>query len=243
MREEGRSPRRAVDRSRRSGVQVLAGGLAASCLIHAVLLAVVAFPRPDLRARASAFRGFRYVFLPPSVEVPPSPEPIERPPDPEIVAVRVEEPVRPEGEEAAGTTPDPIPEPPRVQVTTASDRPSLIPHDVAPMLEGAEHFRRRLERSYPIRLREEGVEGVVELRFFVDVRGRVSDVAVAESSGHPQLDRAAREVADEMQFLPALNRDRAVGVWVSQKICFVTVDNLRERPSLAECGRRLARGS
>jgi TonB family protein len=84
-------------------------------------------------------------------------------------------------------------------------------------------------------LRDRGVGGVVVLEFFVSPRGDVSRVEVAESSGHGVLDRVAERMASEMRFLPALNRDRAVGVWVSQRICFVTVDDRRENPSPAEC--------
>ncbi|MFB6241128.1 MAG: TonB family protein [Gemmatimonadota bacterium] len=43
---------------------------------------------------------------------------------------------------------------------------------------------------------------------------------VQQSSGYPALDRAAKEVAAEMRFSPAMNRDRKTAVWVQQAIEF-----------------------
>jgi TonB family protein len=56
---------------------------------------------------------------------------------------------------------------------------------------------------------------------FIDVHGRVGLVRVEESSGFPRMDDAARQLADRMEFLPALMRDQLVGVWVRQRICFL----------------------
>ena len=238
MSTEGRRPG-----EREAGYgRLLALGLLLSGLLHAALFALVAFPRPVLPDADRRPDTFQRLVMPPSVEVPPAPGRVERPPEPVVREVSVREPVRPAGDTARLEVDVRLPDPPRVTATFVDGRPVVIPHDVKPLLEGRSHFRRRLERAYPARLRERGVEGVVRLRFYVDARGRVSRVRVSESSGHGGLDRAAREVADEMQFLPALNRDRAVGVWVSQKICFVTVDRRDEVRTVPECERRVVRG-
>lgn len=215
-------------------------GLAASALLHAALFAAVAFPRPELPVRPAGSWELHHVSLPPSVDVPEAPAPVERPDPPVAGAVEVQGAAALAGDPERAAAAAPVPEPPRVAPTSVAGRPALVPHDVAPLLEGRDRFRRRLARAYPDRLRRRGVEGVVELRFFVDARGDVSGVRVERSSGHPDLDRAARRMADRLEFLPALNRDRAVGVWVSQRICFLMVERGEEEPTPADCRRRVA---
>ena len=50
--------------------------------------------------------------------------------------------------------------------------------------------------------------------------GRVGKALISSSSGHTQLDQAALEVARVYRFEPAMNRDRAVPVWVVFPITF-----------------------
>lgn len=235
--------KRSYDVRSRSARSALGAGLLLSLLIHAGLLAVVSFPRPDDAVAASrAGWEFRHLELPPRLEVPEAPGRIDRPPPPSTSGVDIDEPSAIDGGRLSAVVAAPFPEPPRVRATLPTERPALVPHDVAPLHEAPGLFRRRLERFYPYRLRKRGVEGTVELRFFVDARGEVSRVEVAESSGHRSLDRAARRVADEMRFLPALNRDRAVGVWVTQRICFLVREHREEVPTAAECEARVAVG-
>lgn len=236
---DGTAPRRGEDRTRagRSDGQPLRIGLAVSILVHAALLVFVAFPRPDAAIGSGDEWQLRQVEVPPAVEIPPAPEAIRRPSPPEIASVQVAEPVS-AGSPAVEPPPaTATPEPPRVTAASMENRPAVAPPEVAPALEARDHFRRRLELSYPRMLRDRGIGGVVRLQFFVDDRGDVSRVEITESSGHGSLDRLARRLVGEMTFLPALNRDRAVGVWVSQRICFATVEPGREAPDLAECER------
>lgn len=222
--------------------RALAVGLSLSALIHAALLGFVALPGSGLPWDGGDEWELLEVEIPPRVEIPPAPETYPRPSPPEIVAVKLAEFEGPAAGPVRRGGVAPLPEPARVTTARPEERPALAPPEVAPTLEAPEHFRRRLERSYPRLLRDRGVGGVVRLQFFVDPRGDVSRVEVAESSGHETLDRVARRMAGEMRFLPALNRDRAVGVWVSQKICFVTVAARGEEPGFAECEHRVALG-
>lgn len=228
--------------ARRSHRRALRIGLSLSVLIHAALLAFVAFPGSGLPWNGGGDWQLLEVEMPPRVEIPPAPETFPRPSPPEVVAVELARLEGPASEPVRRGGVAPLPEPARVTTTSPEERPALAPPEIAPSLEAPEHFRRRLERSYPRLLRDRGVGGVVRLQFFVDPRGDVSRVQVAESSGHATLDRVASRMAGEMQFLPALNRDRAVGVWVSQKICFVTVASRGEEPAFAECEHRVALG-
>ncbi len=58
--------------------------------------------------------------------------------------------------------------------------------------------------------------------FWIDENGRVVRTEVRESSGHRTMDEAALQVADIMQFSPALNRDERVAVVVSMPIAFTS---------------------
>lgn len=233
------------ERRRRSGRRswraALGIGLFASALVHAALVAFVVFPRPETWIASDADWRLRQVEMPPEVEIPPPPETFPRPAEPELTVVEVTELPSPADGAPEPSVETPVPEPPRVSAAL-DDRPAVAPPEVAPSLEAPEHFRRRLKARYPRMLRDRGVGGVVRLVFFVDPAGEVTRVEVAGSSGHRVLDRVASQLAAEMQFLPALNRDRAVGVWVSQRICFMTVERPDENPSLEECEQRVTLG-
>lgn len=63
---------------------------------------------------------------------------------------------------------------------------------------------------YPDAARRQRAEGRVTLQLNVRADGRIAAVAVLESSGHPVLDRAARDVAWRWRLLPAQRDGRAV---------------------------------
>ena len=67
-----------------------------------------------------------------------------------------------------------------------------------------EEIRRRLQAAlvYPPIARRIGLEGTAWLRFEIDREGAARDVAVARSSGHAVLDRAARQTVDRAGRLP-----------------------------------------
>lgn len=225
-------------------VRGLGAGLLLSALVHAAAALLVAFPRPATGPAAQSGRSVLRLEAPPTVEVPAAPAAIRRPAPPRPGEVAVEG--RPGSEPTLDPARSPIasdaPEPPNVRVAAPEERSALAPPDVGPLLEGRETFRRKLERFYPERLRSRGEGGVVELRLFVDARGGVSRVRVVGSSGRPELDRAALRLADELRYLPALNRDRSVGVWVTQRVCFVTVERRGEVTTIEQCERRIAAG-
>ena len=62
----------------------------------------------------------------------------------------------------------------------------------------------------------------MDIWFFIDEEGKVVKTVVDKSSGHKALDDAAIQVADFIQFSPALNRDKRVPVWMSLPITFTT---------------------
>ena len=78
-------------------------------------------------------------------------------------------------------------------------------------------------RYYPPLLRDAGIGGTVNVWFFIDETGRVQRTLIHQSSGYDAFDEAALQVADQMEFTPAYNRDQRVKVWVSIPIKFETI--------------------
>lgn len=68
--------------------------------------------------------------------------------------------------------------------------------------------------SYPGSARRLGIQGMTTLRVFVAADGRVGEVLIQESAGHPDLDNAAAEAVKRWRFEPARRGVEPVGVWV-----------------------------
>ena len=90
-----------------------------------------------------------------------------------------------------------------------ADQPPVAINPVTPMV-------------YPPALLEQGIEGRVLLRLFVDARGNLipDSTRLAESSGYPALDSAALSGASELRFSPALRNGRAVDARFLQPVHF-----------------------
>jgi protein TonB len=75
--------------------------------------------------------------------------------------------------------------------------------------------------AYPPAAKFRGYQGTVELRVQVGADGRASQVLISRSSGHAELDDAARDVVKKRyRFVPAKQGDRAVVGWVIVPIEF-----------------------
>ena len=76
--------------------------------------------------------------------------------------------------------------------------------------------------EYPPALYDQGIEGTVLLRLFVDSTGAlVSDsTKIQESSGYPALDSAALAAAPELRFAPARRNGVAIASLFLQPIHF-----------------------
>jgi TonB family protein len=99
------------------------------------------------------------------------------------------------------------------QPSAASDEPVDLPpvaiNPVSPVL-------------YPPALLDQGIEGRVLLRLYVDSQGRLvgDSTRIAESSGYPVLDSAAVQGAPSLRFSPALRRGRPVSAPFLQPVHF-----------------------
>jgi TonB family protein len=76
--------------------------------------------------------------------------------------------------------------------------------------------------SYPPALLEQGIEGRVLLRLYVDAQGKLipDSTRLAESSGYPALDSAALSGAERLRFSPALRNGRAIAAPFLQPVHF-----------------------
>ena len=164
-------------------------------------------PPPPVDQPNAPFQGFQTLSVPDIVpaEIPPPGEVAFRAADFTGQGVQ--------GGNAAGTETG-------AAVVAIGDVPSFTPFTVAPILQNRADVGRALEREYPQLLRDAGVGGSCEVWIRISEAGIVQDVQVNQSSGHPALDNAAMRVGQTMEFSPAMNRDKAVPVWVSIPITF-----------------------
>jgi protein TonB len=196
----------------------MAIGVIAAVLAHGALFAFF----PEMNAADLDFAGEEatVVELPPEVEIPPPPEQISRPATPRVAEAALDEDITIARTDFESNPVENLPPPPAG--ARPSDVPAYIPRDVDPRLTNSTEVKRFLNQRYPSMLREAGISGRVVLWVFVDEKGEVTKSVVKESSGYPQFDAAAAEVAARMTFSPAMNRDRPIGVWAAQPIDFNT---------------------
>jgi len=102
----------------------------------------------------------------------------------------------------------------------SGEGPIFTPYTVKPQLLNRPDVSRALVMSYPPALREKGIGGTVLLWARIDTAGNVTRTQMKNSSGYPELDRAAEMVAGVMKFTPARNYDQVVAVWIQLPIMY-----------------------
>ena len=163
------------------------------------------------------------IELPPEIEIPPPPEAIARPATPVIASADIDEDITIAPTTFEDNPVEDLPPPPEeVTTTDISAAPTFTPFTVKPDIRNRAAVAAALVREYPPLLRDAGIGGTVDVWFFIDEEGKVVRTQVDKSSGHKALDDAAIEVADIIQFTPALNRDKRVPVLISLPITFTT---------------------
>jgi len=183
-------------------------------------LAFVLWPAIRVEDVAVVSSELAAVTLPPSVDIPPPPQAIQRPARPVLAATDVADdvtiaPTTFEAQPVAALPPPTIPkevEQPR--------RPTFTPFTVAPTILNADEVRGLLILEYPPLLREAGIGGEILMWIYLDATGKVEEVRIARGSGYEELDGAAIRVAERIRFTPALNRDQNVAAWVQFPIEF-----------------------
>jgi protein TonB len=141
---------------------------------------------------------------PPPIEVPApvvEPPPPPTPPKPEVKPLpkpAVRRVDRPPTRAAAASAPS-QPAPAAVAPPQTAYAPTPVPAPV-PSVEVSPGYRALLSawleshKRYPDSARQRGEEGRAVLRFVIDRGGRVLDFAVAQSTGHPDLDASLEEM-------------------------------------------------
>jgi protein TonB len=102
----------------------------------------------------------------------------------------------------------------------------LTDHTTAPAVSAAEEPPVAINPVSPVRypqaLLDQGIEGRVLLRLYVDSTGTLvpDSTRLAESSGYPALDSAAMAGAKELKFSPALLQGRPIAAPFLQPVQF-----------------------
>jgi protein TonB len=164
------------------------------------------------------------IFKPDDMQVVELPTAVEPPPDP--VPVPVPEIMEPAPPVLDAPTPEiDFPVPPIEMGPTPFDDAPPQPPVVRPA-PGATQLqidpRRPLTPPvYPTISRRLGEEGSVLLLIYVMPDGRVGDVKIKRSSGHPRLDEAAVAAARKgWRFKPATQGGAAVAAWAQYAVAF-----------------------
>ena len=152
---------------------------------------------------------------------------LETPPPPALVAAEPAPVPVPEPAAAAGRGPlAPVDAP----ITTAGDGLPTQPGPPAPARPAppsvavlppdeitqtaAPRGGYQVKPSYPMSARRAGIQGSTLLGVFVGADGRVGDVVVKQSAGHPDLDAAAADAVRRWRFEPARRGSEPVAMWV-----------------------------
>jgi len=103
-------------------------------------------------------------------------------------------------------------------ITAATRQPAAAP-------EGLTQYARpqggyQVRPAYPAAPRRLGIQGTTMLRVQVLADGRIGDVLVEESAGHPELDAAATDAVRRWRFDPARRGMEAVAMWVRLPVEF-----------------------
>ena len=100
-------------------------------------------------------------------------------------------------------------------------RANLIPKAGTPLLTLARpRYDRNPKPPYPRVARRRGYEGVVLLKVEILPNGRVGEILVKKSSGHPILDRSALKTVEKWSFIPAKQRGEPIRIWAEVPIKF-----------------------
>jgi protein TonB len=196
--------------------------LSTSFLMHAVAAMAVAVPlamqveRIEPRPVAASLIDTPPPLPPPPPEQNPPPKaPVHRAtPQPSPVAPPV--PTRSVIEVPATPAPvDIVPEQP-AKPTTTTDIAGAGPVGETRRLayDGA------LKLRYPATALRSRQQGEVLLNVLVDANGNVQRIEIARSSGHADLDAAAREAVQRAHFKPVLRDGRAIAAWGTVPIEF-----------------------
>ncbi|HKC07317.1 MAG TPA: energy transducer TonB [Methylomirabilota bacterium] len=144
----------------------------------------------------------------------PAPAPAETAPAPAALAATlpaISEPAAAPGPSAPAASGTTIALPPSAPVVAAKP-PATAPEGVTRTARPQGGYQVR--PAYPSAPRRLGIQGTTMLRVHVLADGRIGDLLVERSAGHPDLDQAAMEAVRRWRFEPARRGHDAVAMWV-----------------------------
>jgi protein TonB len=157
----------------------------------------------------------------PKVEEP-APQPVTEPPAPAAQVApapatvatlpAISEPAPAPGPPAPATSNTTISLPPSDPVVAAKPPAPAAPDAVTQTARPRGGYQVR--PAYPAAPRRLGIQGTTVLRVHILEDGRIGDVRVEHSAGHPDLDQAAMEAVRRWRFEPARRGADAVAMWV-----------------------------
>jgi protein TonB len=101
-----------------------------------------------------------------------------------------------------------------VAVAVDIEEKTLVVREAAPL------YKVNPPPKYPLIARKRGYQGTVVLEVLVDRNGRVGDLRLFTSSGHPILDRSAMASVKGWLFEPGMKGDKKIDMWVRVPIRF-----------------------
>lgn len=197
---------------------IWASVILAAALHFAILAFGGAIPLPDLSPERTPPMEAIGMDLP---TLPPPPEEIQRPVEPVLSVNAPADVFPPTTDQVWERITAPI-DPPLPGRDAQGGIGEWVQREVEPVLRNGPEVQRLLLKSYPSVFQQSGIGGRAVFHVLVGQDGAVARAVVAETSGHPALDRAAETVVHRMRFSPALNRGEPVAVWVQIPITFQT---------------------
>jgi len=124
-----------------------------------------------------------------------------------------------------------VPAPTAITVSAAveSPPPAAPPRAAAaaPVVVAAVDYLKQVPPVYPRKARRTGTEGTVLLQVLVDTQGHAREVSVHRSSGHDELDTAAREAVSHWLFRPYVDHGVARNALVIVPVEFTLSHTIR----------------
>lgn len=169
--------------------------------------------RPEAQAPPPAFPVASPLPDDAGVPIPPTPAPpVEVPPPPSPPA---------EAAQAPPPTPDVAPPMRSAPASIRLGDGIAAPHVDNPLdFVTADPDVRNVAPEYPLEAARRRERGLVRLALHVDATGKVTAVAIVQSSGSPRLDEAARKTLSTWHFRPAFKDGHAVETVFEQPIEF-----------------------
>lgn len=176
-------------------------------------------PAAPMAMRVELLPAVAGVVPPPVIPSPPASQPRRLPAAPVPTVTRQPEqeprPAGPDVTEPVSTVPaDGGPAPSPAAPAESGALADIVPPTVNPA------WGTRPPTVYPVVSRRLGEQGEVLLGLHVLADGRIAEVEVRRSSGHPRLDRAAMDAARRWRLLPARRDGQPVELWHEWLVAF-----------------------